>query len=47
MACQEQECNESRQVHGPVYKEIDLENTSGIIDHSNNVAYQCATNVDS
>ena len=47
IACQEQEYNESRQVPGPVYEEINLESTSGIIDLSKNLAYQCATNIDS
>ena len=46
ITCQEQECNESRQVPGPVYEEINLENASGIIDLSKNLAYQCATNID-
>ena len=34
VACQEQECNESRQVPGPVYRKINLENTSGTTDIS-------------
>ena len=44
-AYQEPECNVSRQVHGPVYEEINLENTSEVIDFSKNLAYQCATNI--
>ena len=47
ITCQEQEYNESRQDHGPVYEEINLENTSGVIDLSKNLAYQCASNIDS
>ena len=47
IACQEQECNESRQVPGPVYEEINLENTSGTIDLSKSLAYQCAVIVHS
>ena len=44
---QEQEYNVSRQVPGPVYEEIKLENTPGINDFSNNLAYESATNTDS
>ena len=47
IAFQEQGSNESRQVPGPVYEDINLENTSGIIDLSKNLAYQCATIIDS
>ena len=45
--CQEQDCNVSRQVPGPVYDEINLESTSGTIDLSKNLAYQCAVNINS
>jgi len=37
--------NESGQPPGPVYEEVTVENNSGTIHLSQNLAYQCTTNM--